>query len=88
MVRTQIQLRADQAVAAKRRAAEKGISLSEYIRRSVDEALRNDGKGDRQRRMLQALERIEAAQIKGGAPDVARRHDHYLAEALKDGHVH
>lgn len=61
---------------AKRRAAELGISLAEFVRRAVDDALG-----------AQAGPRADISEIFGivnsGGSDVANRKDEYLAKSIQ-----
>jgi hypothetical protein len=74
--RTQISLRTEQLRAAKRKAADLGVSLAEYIRRLVDRDLGTD-EGPR----------FDISKIAGigdsGGSDVAKYKDEYLAEAVE-----
>lgn len=80
MVRTQIQLQERQSQALKQAAKAAGISVAEFIRRSVDTALREqaaaeDGETARRR----ALGVIGA--FDSGTGDLAAAHDRYLDQA-------
>ena len=74
--RTQIILPADEHRAARRRAAEQGISLAEYIRRLVHEDLT----------VGESRPKADISEIFGiansGGSDVAKHKDAYLAEAI------
>jgi len=78
MVRTQITLKSDAHRRAKRRAAERGISLAEYFRQMVDRDLGEEPKGD-------------IADIIGlfdsGGSDIARFKEQYLNEAAWQEHL-
>ena len=75
MIRTQIALDAEQHRAAKRKAAELGVSLAEYMRRLVDRDLeRPHGGGD--------MSHLFGAGDSGGS-DVAKHKDEYLGEAVE-----
>lgn len=84
MVRTQIQLTTDQYRRLKRWAQQRGISLSEAIRRCVDKQLSAE-----QALPARALLVREALQVAGtyedpkGATDVAREHDQHLHDAYR-----
>lgn len=78
MVRTQIQLRADQASRLREVAAAEDVSLAELIRRGVDLLLDESQKSPGGHR-LDAL-RVAGA-FDSGVPSVAERHDDELAEA-------
>ena len=79
MIRTQIQITAEQALALKRLAAKEGKSVAELIRISLDDMLRAGGIQDQEglRRKANA-----AAGKLSGPEDLAKKHDEYLAEAL------
>ncbi len=74
MQRTQVYLEASEHRRARRRAAELGISLAEYIRRLV----REDGEGPRTRRDVTALFDLGDS----GGSDVGMAKDAYLGEAV------
>lgn len=78
MVRTQIMLDADSHRYVKRRAAEQGISLAEYLRRLVD----------RERGKKPAKKDISAitGMFDSGGSNVARHKEQYLDEALWQEH--
>lgn len=84
MVRTQIQLTAEQHRRLKRWARQRGISLSEAIRRCVTEHLDAE-----QEAPTRAMLVREAMQVAGsyrdpeGATDIARDHDRYLPDAYR-----
>lgn len=78
MVRTQIQLRADQASRLREVAAAEDVSLAELIRRGVDLVLDQSQAGTPGHR-LDAL-RVMGA-FDSGVPTVAERHDDELVEA-------
>ena len=82
MVRTQIQLTDGQARRVRRRAEEQGVSMAEFIRRCLDQALESD---EPDRSVL--YERAEAVvgryEDPSGAHDLARRHDDYLATSFE-----
>jgi hypothetical protein len=75
MVRTQIALEAQDHRRAKRRAAELGISLAEYIRGTV----RRDLGDPPQSGDLSAMFGL----FDSGGSDVAKHKDRYLAEAVE-----
>jgi hypothetical protein len=79
MVRTQIQLTEAQAEALRRLAAERGVSMAELVRQSVDDLLRRSDAVDRREVRRRAI--AAAGTMNSGIPDLARRHDEYLAEA-------
>lgn len=75
--RTQISLPPDEHRAARRRAAEQGISLAEYVRRLVHEDLSDGG----------SLPKADITQIFGlgnsGGSNVAKHKQQYLDEAAE-----
>lgn len=77
VVRTQITLDAEAHRRAKRRAAELGISLAEYMRRILDRDLGG------------VAAQADASEIFGlfdsGGSDVAREKDRYVDEAVQGG---
>ena len=73
MVRTQITLKSDSHRRAKRRAAERGISLAEYLRQVVDRDLGEQPKGD-----ISAIFGIGDS----GGSDIANHKDEYIGEAF------
>jgi len=77
MQRLQVQLTDDQVRDLKSLAREKGVSVSELLRRGADEVIRTNGPtlAERYERAWNAV-----GVIKGDAQDVAERHDDYLAE--------
>ena len=79
MIRTQIQITAEQARALKQLAAKEGKSVAELIRLSLDATLRASGINDQKslRRKASA-----AAGKLSGPGNMAENHDKYLAEAL------
>ena len=81
MIRTQIQLTEEQAVAAKRAAAERGISMAEVIREALDHELGQPERSDRWGRALAAVGKFRDLE---GATDVSARHDDYLAEVYEE----
>ena len=78
MVRTQVQFTEEQIAELRRLAAEKGVSVSELVRRGVDHVLREEHGPDRKELMRRALE--VAGKYDSGLTDIGRRHDDYLAE--------
>lgn len=85
MVRTQIQLTAQQARRLRQRAAAEGQSISALIRKAVEALLtRPDAmeQAERNRRALAVVGRFSS-----GLGDLAENHDRYLAEAYGDHNV-
>ena len=84
MVRTQIQLTSDQHRRLKRWARERGISLSEAVRRCVDEHLSADrGSSSRALLVREALQVAGTHEDPKGATNVAREHDEHLDDAYR-----
>ncbi|GAB4251550.1 ribbon-helix-helix domain-containing protein [Deferrisoma sp.] len=79
MVRTHVQLDPRQLDALRRVAQERGCSVSELIRRSVDRYLTELTTTDeeRVRRALAAVGRFRS-----GVPDLGSAHDKYLDDAF------
>jgi hypothetical protein len=82
MIRTQIQLTDEQAAAAKRLAAERGISMAEVIRQALDRELRSGS--DRTERWRRALSVVGKFHDIEGKTDVSERHDDYLADIYEE----
>jgi hypothetical protein len=79
MIRTQIQLTQHQSQALKSLAAQRGISIAELIRQSVDNLIQASGDvsdDERNRRAVAA-----AGRFRSGHTDLSVDHDRYLAEA-------
>jgi Arc/MetJ-type ribon-helix-helix transcriptional regulator len=74
MIRTIVQLTEVQAAALKRLATRRGVSVSELVRQGVDRVLADDERAARRARLM------ELAGKYSGPPDLAARHDDYLAE--------
>lgn len=79
MVRTQVQLTDSQVQVLKRMAAERGVSIAELIRQSLEHFLRTAGNADREERARRAL--AAAGRFRSGLGDLAAEHDRYLADA-------
>lgn len=82
MVRTQIQLTEEQARALRELAVDEGVSMSEVVRRSIDDLLRA-----RHQPSVEELRRRALAVVgrfRSDRPDVATQHDRELAEAYAD----
>ena len=78
MVRTQITLKADAHRRAKRRAADRGVSLAEYVRQVVDRDLGEEPRGD-----IAAIFDLGAS----GGSNIARFKEQYLDEAAWQEHL-
>jgi hypothetical protein len=84
MVRTQIQLSDEQHRQLRRWARRLGISMSEAVRRCVDERLAREGRGpSREDRVQAALAVCGRYRDPDGASRVAADHDRHLAEAYR-----
>jgi hypothetical protein len=81
MVRTQIQLTTEQAKKVKKIAASRGVSMAEVIRDALEGAIRSDVSKVSDEKRKRALEIV--GKFRSGRRDVSRKHDAYLAEALK-----
>lgn len=73
--RTQITLPTEEHRAARRRAAEQGISLAEYVRRLVHEDLSEGSKPKADMSVIFGLG-------DSGGSDIASHKDEYIAEAI------
>ena len=82
MVRTQIQLREGQARRVRRLAEEQGVSMAEVIRRCLDQVLKSD-QPDRSALYSRAEAVVGQFEDGCGAPDLARKHDDYLATSFE-----
>ncbi len=79
MVRTQIQLTAEQAKRIKKIAASRGVPMAQVIREAVDGAIRSGAGTVSEERRKRAVE--ITGKFRSGRKDVSRRHNAYLAEA-------
>ena len=79
MIRTQIRLTEAQAQALKAMAAARRSSVAELIRQSVDHLIRQAGSVD----LAERRRRAAAGRFRSWRPDVAARHDEYLAEVYQ-----
>ena len=82
MVRTQIQLEEDQMQWLKRKALEKGISISQLIREGLSVYRANEDRlpEDKKKRAMAAVGRFESK-----ISDISEKHDDYLSEAFAHG---
>ncbi|NPV80575.1 MAG: CopG family transcriptional regulator [Firmicutes bacterium] len=78
MVRTQIQLTEEQAVALRRLAVLQGVPIAELVRRGVEMVINSDESIEKKKRFAKAKE--VAGRFQSGLPDLAVRHDDYFAE--------
>ena len=84
MVRTQVQLTPEQHRRLKRWAQQRGISLSEAVRRCVAQQLdAEQGAPDRAALVREAVQVAGTYQDPEGATDVAREHDQHLYDAFR-----
>jgi hypothetical protein len=84
MMRMQIQLTNEQHRLLKRWATRLGISLSEAVRRCIDERLSRPEHGtERDEIVRQAFTVCEKYADPEGISDVARRHDEHLARSYR-----
>lgn len=82
MVRTQIQLTEEQSQILKSIALEKGVSVPELIRQSIDHYIQFAHQLAIKERRQRALSLIGIAA--SGTIDMATNHDYYLVEAYGD----
>ena len=80
MMRIQIQLEREQHRRLKRRARELGVSISEVVRRAIDEERREEDPAEVTRRALAVVGKYEDPT---GAANIASDHDAALAEAYR-----
>jgi Arc/MetJ-type ribon-helix-helix transcriptional regulator len=81
MVKTQVQLPEDDLAALRRLAAEQKTSVSALVRRGVKQMLASQKAATREELWSRASEVI--GKFHSGKHDIARRHDHYFAEAIR-----
>ena len=81
MVRTQIQLTEEQVKALRKIAITSHLSVAELIRRAVDRMIKKSDTVDPGERLKRALEVV--GKFSSGKRDISRKHDAYLADALK-----
>lgn len=80
MVRTQIQLTAEQARDLKKIALSRRVSVSELIRKSVDDLIKSKSRTDAEEMKKRALTVV--GKYRSGKKDISRKHDVYLTEAF------
>ena len=84
MVRTQIQLPEDEHRRLRRWARQRGISLSEAVRRCVAEQLTQEGTSPTREERVQAALAVCGRYADRSAPSrVAMEHDRHLADAYR-----
>ena len=81
MVRTQIRFTEEQMSALREIAAAEGVSVSQVVRESVNQALNGRRGPSREELWERALAAIGSCP--SGLHDLAERHDHYFAEACE-----
>jgi hypothetical protein len=82
VIRTQIQLTEEQSETLKAMAREKGMSVAELIRRSIDSFIRSTGQLTLDEKRQRALSIV--GQFQAEVTDLSAEHDRYLAEAYGD----
>lgn len=82
MVRTQIQLTAQQANAIKKIARARHLSVAELIRQAVDNLIKASTVIDVEERRKRALD--AAGRFRSGLRDLSTKHDKYLEEAFSE----
>ena len=78
MVKTQVQLPEEDLARLRRLAAEKGVSVSELVRRGVKQVLQSEAGPTREELWERAGKVI--GKFRSGKTDIGRCHDDYLAE--------
>lgn len=78
MIRTQIQLSAEQFEALKRLAQSRGCSIAQVVRDAVDLVVRKEPIASI--RELRARAAAVSGRFRSGLKDLSRDHDRYLAE--------
>jgi hypothetical protein len=79
LVRTQIQLTEEQSHTLKSLAAQRGVSVAELIRQSVDSLIRSATSVSDEERRRRAI--AAAGKFRSGQTDIAAHHDDYLIES-------
>jgi hypothetical protein len=79
MVQTQLDLTEDQVTALRLLSIQRGTSLSELVRESIDLLLREQARVSLVQRALSA-----SGKFRSGRHDISEKHDEYLAEAYED----
>lgn len=80
MVRTQIQLTPEQARTLKKMAHSHQASVSELVRKAIDDLIRSKTRTDAQEIKKRALEIV--GKYHSGKRDISKKHDNYLTEAF------
>jgi post-segregation antitoxin (ccd killing protein) len=81
VVRTQIQLTAEQAADLKRLAAARSVSMAAVIRDAVDAHLARERGPSWEERVERALSHV--GRFHSGLDDLAENHDEYYVEAVE-----
>jgi hypothetical protein len=81
MIRTQIQLTANQIRDIKKMAISRQASVSELIRRAVDDLIKSNTRADTEEIKKRALDIV--GKYHSGKKDISKKHDVYLAEAFR-----
>lgn len=81
MVRTQIQLTEDQAMALKELADKRAVSMAELIRQAVASWLEAEHRLSHEERKRRAI--AAAGRYSSGQSDIGEEHDRYLVEAYE-----
>ena len=85
MVRTQIQLTEAQVQALKQLAAQRGASMAELVRQSIDQFIVVSKTGEDDRKAKRQRAKLLGGLFHSGLSDLGRNHDHYLVEAYSNG---
>ena len=81
MLRTQVQLTQAQIHTLKRLATDRGVSMAELIRQSVDLFVRSAGLVDYGQQRSRAIS--ASGRFHSGSSNIAATHDEYLDEAFR-----
>ena len=79
MIKIQVRLTSEQALALRRRAKQEGKSVAELIRMSVDIVLRSSKPIEQQVQRRKAI--VAAGKLLGGPEDLSADHGRYLADS-------
>jgi Arc/MetJ-type ribon-helix-helix transcriptional regulator len=79
VVKTQVQFPEEDLTALRRLAAEKGVSVSELVRRGVKQLLKSE-QGPTREELWERASKV-VGKFHSGKPDIGQRHDDYLEEA-------
>jgi hypothetical protein len=81
MIRTQIQLTEDQALALKNIAVSRRVSVARLIRQAVDTMIESSPPVDLDERRKRAMDIV--GKFHSGKHDVSKKHDDYLSDAYR-----